>query len=72
MTSTARLLAALLVWSVWVGCAAVQPWERGRLAHDCMEVPVDPVDAAFYSHVGAVREGSTGGLSSSGGGCGCN
>jgi|ETNmetMinimDraft_30_1059905.scaffolds.fasta_scaffold87200_2 hypothetical protein len=54
------------------GCATLQPWERGRLAHDCMQVPSDPFDSAFHAHLEAAREGSTGGLLIGGGGCGCN
>lgn len=62
------VLAALLCSS----CAPVKPWERGRLAHDCMQLPVDEVDAAYVGHVASVREGSGGGLARGGGGCGCN
>lgn len=54
------------------GCTPVRPWERGRLAHDCMKVPVDALEKGHYGHVEAVREGSAGGVGEGGGGCGCN
>lgn len=54
------------------GCETVEPWERGRLAHECMQIPVDEHEAAYRSHLELVREGSTGGVTSGGGGCGCN
>lgn len=53
-------------------CAGAKPWERGRLAHDCMQVPVDAVEAAYRGHVEVVREASSGGTTAGGGGCGCN
>ncbi len=65
-------LSLLVTLCLLGGCATVQPWERARLAHDCMQAPPDPFDAAFYGHVEAVREGSVGGFLGGGGGCGCN
>lgn len=53
-------------------CQGVKPWERGRLAHPCMQSPVDTVEHAYHGHVESVREGSTGGAAAAGGGCGCN
>jgi len=64
-------LYALLALSL-SACATVQPWERGRLAHDCMKNPVDAVEMARFGHIEAVREGSAGGATAGGGGCGCN
>lgn len=55
-----------------ISCAPVNPWERGRLAHGCMQISVDPLESSHYRHVEAVREGSAGGAGESGGGCGCN
>ncbi|MFB6262765.1 MAG: DUF4266 domain-containing protein [Bradymonadaceae bacterium] len=63
------LSAALLATA---GCETVDPWERGRLAHDCMQIPVDAGEAAYRSHLEVVRSGSVGGTTSGGGGCGCN
>lgn len=54
------------------GCASVEPWERQRLSHDCMQVPVDEDDATGRAKMEAAREGSAGGVMRGGGGCGCD
>ena len=54
------------------GCAAVEPWQRGTLAHRCMSVAPTPEREAAVEHVFAVREGTSGGHGASGGGCGCD
>ncbi|MFU8805878.1 MAG: DUF4266 domain-containing protein [Bradymonadaceae bacterium] len=70
---TRHVAFLVVIISIWAaGCVTVEPWERGRLAHDCMQVPVDANEAGFISKVEAAREGSSGGLAASGGGCGCN
>lgn len=66
------MLVGMLIICGLGGCQTVEPWERGRLAHDCMQTPVDEVEAAYRGHLEIVREGSTGGTTSGGGGCGCN
>lgn len=67
------LVGVLALAAIFVsGCATVQPWERQTLAHECMANPVDAWDQAYFGHVAAVREGSSGGSSRGGGGCGCN
>jgi len=53
-------------------CATVAPYERERLAKHDMQLERDPDATAGESHAVAYREGSSGGSSSSGGGCGCN
>jgi hypothetical protein len=55
--ATVCLSGCLLTLSA---CATVAPYERERLAR------------AGEEHATAYREGSSGGLGSSGGGCGCN
>jgi hypothetical protein len=57
------LLAAL-------GCAHVEPYERGRLAHPTMLLG-DPARPAA-AHVHSIHEGAVGGGSGAEGGCGCN
>ncbi len=54
------------------GCAEVQPWERGELARTEMAWDPDPMKASLRDHIYFSKEGSSGGASSGGGGCGCN
>ncbi len=54
------------------GCAGVAPWERGHLAKPQMALEPHPVQGALREHIYGAREAATGGLSASGGGCGCN
>ncbi|MEY4577463.1 MAG: hypothetical protein RL701_2166 [Pseudomonadota bacterium] len=53
-------------------CATVAPYERERLARPDMEVGRNADAKAGEEHAIAYREGSSGGMGSSGGGCGCN
>jgi len=53
-------------------CATVAPYERERLARPDMELGRNGDAKAGEEHAIAYREGSSGGLGSSGGGCGCN
>ena len=53
-------------------CATVAPYERERLARPDMELGRNADARAGEEHATAYREGSTGGMGSSGGGCGCN
>ena len=67
-----------LLASTWVvlllaaaGCAPVAPYERGTLAHRNMQIGGD-ADLKFgEEHAQGYREGSMGGGSVRGGGCGC-
>jgi hypothetical protein len=56
------------------GCAGmgVKPYERELLAERAMLVDPDPVDSAYNDHIYFSIEGSSGGRSFGGGGCGCN
>lgn len=65
----------LLVISLMLlaGCTStVEPWEKGRFAKAEMQFEPDAMDAAFKRHVYFSKEASSGGSSTSGGGCGCN
>ena len=53
-------------------CATVAPYERERLARPDMELGRNADAKAGEEHATAYREGSSGGMGSSGGGCGCN
>ena len=70
----------LLLWIV-AGCSVtghvlsiseVQPWERGALARDDMQLVTDALEQSVDDHIYFSREASTGGSSIQGGGCGCN
>jgi hypothetical protein len=64
---TPALLAALLLG----GCAAVPQMEREYLSDPLMQRRDDALESALESHDFPRREGSVGGSSGSGGGCGC-
>lgn len=67
-----KILLLPLLLSSLLGCSAVQPWERGTLAKTEMAWDPDPMKSALRDHVYFSKEGSSGGASSGGGGCGCN
>lgn len=50
----------------------VEPWQRGVLARDDMQVINDAMEQTIDDHIYFSREGSTGGVVVQGGGCGCN
>ena len=54
------------------GCVTVRPEQRAVLADPTMQFDSDPGDGAARDHVLENREGSSGGTSVKGGGCGCN
>jgi len=53
------------------GCAAVQPWQRGRLADPCMIFDADASRVGYMTHWQEAREASAGGYGVQSGGCGC-
>ncbi|HEX4474427.1 MAG TPA: DUF4266 domain-containing protein [Polyangiaceae bacterium] len=70
-----RLAFAVVVFGVAVGasgCATVRPEERAILADPKMRFLGDPRSAAQLEHAVENREGSFGGGTVEGGGCGCN
>jgi len=54
------------------GCATVRPEQRAILADPTMQFDEQSADQAALDHALDNREGSTGGGSVRGGGCGCN
>jgi len=64
------LAASILAASA--GCATVRPEQRAILADPTMRFDAESADQAALEHVLDNREGSTGGGSVRGGGCGCN
>ena len=71
-----RTLAAglSLIALSWLsgGCATVRPEQRAVLADPVMQFESEPGEEAARQHVLENREGSLGGTSIKGGGCGCN
>jgi Domain of unknown function (DUF4266) len=65
------VLGALLVLAN-AGCATVRPEQRAILADPSMQFEDKSADRAALDHALDNREGSTGGGSVRGGGCGCN
>ena len=75
MTITIRRLCAFVLAAAaaiaGAGCAAVQPWQRGRLADSCMIFDADASHVGYMTHYQEAREGSSGGYGVQSGGCGC-
>ncbi len=67
-----RLLAAALLLCSAAACQTVEPWERGTLAKRSMALDNDPLKKSLREQVFFSKEGSSGGISAAGGGCGCN
>jgi len=67
-----NLLATVVTLGVGlVGCANVQPWERGNLAKPQMALDPYPLQSALRAHNYGSREAAAGGSAAQGGGCGC-
>ncbi len=71
LAAAALLLGAL---TTLPGCAAmsVKPWDRDLLSERKMSFNPLPMHMALDDHVYFSKEGSMGGQSVGGGGCGCN
>lgn len=67
----AAILAAIALASL-SACATVRPEQRAVLADPTMQFDAKSTDQAALEHALDNREGSTGGGSVKGGGCGCN
>ena len=75
MKQVGKLMLAALVVAQLSGCATlerVKPWERGTLAKKEMALNSAGLDNALDDHIYFSQEGSSGGRSFAGGGCGCN
>lgn len=68
----AKWLALCATAAGMSGCVTVRPEQRAVLADPTMQFDSDPGDDAAREHVLENREGSSGGKSVKGGGCGCN
>lgn len=63
---------ALAATTALLGGCAVDPWDRDLMAKRAMQFDTHPNLTAFEEHIYFSKEGSSGGRSSDGGGCGCN
>ncbi len=75
MKQLGKIVLATLVVAQMSGCASlerVKPWERGTLAKKEMALNSAGLDNALDDHIYFSKEGSSGGRSFAGGGCGCN
>ncbi|MBB1437970.1 DUF4266 domain-containing protein [Shewanella sp. SG41-4] len=70
----AKTVVALAIISSLVGCSSlgVQPWEKDQLARADMALNSEKLDLALDDHIYFSKEGTSGGRSLAGGGCGCN
>jgi hypothetical protein len=68
----ARVLGLVLMALVASACATVRPEQRAVLADPTMRFEGEPGEKAAIQHALENREGSYGGGSVRGGGCGCN
>ena len=66
------LLLGAALFCASAGCATVRPEQRAVLADPTMQFDEKSTDRAALEHALDNREGSTGGGSVRGGGCGCN
>lgn len=55
-----------------IGCTRVPAYSRAWIAKPAMQADPNPQASELEHHVFEYREGSTGGTSTVGGGCGCN
>lgn len=70
----------LIVWCIaglslaTSGCSlnTVQPWQKNHLARPDMQLATSAVEMGLEDHIYFSKEGSSGGRSFAGGGCGCN
>ncbi len=69
-----RLFLICLATATLSGCAGigVDPWDRGVLAREDMQLDAYPTDLALDDHIYFSKEASSGGRGFGGGGCGCN
>ena len=69
-----KAVVLLLLMLLMAGCSnlGVKPWERDLLAQQKMQLISEPVEAGLDDHIYFSKEGSSGGRSFGGGGCGCN
>lgn len=67
-------ITAIALLGALNGCSSlgVKPWQRDILAKEEMALNSAPLDNRLDDHIYFSKEGSSGGRSFAGGGCGCN
>jgi hypothetical protein len=70
--TSAAILVALAFLACGCAATAVKPWDRDLLSEKKMRFIPLPMVNAVDEHIYFSKEGSTGGTSAAGGGCGCN
>jgi hypothetical protein len=65
---------AIVILIVLSACSTlgVEPWEKDQLARADMALDSEKIDMALDDHIYFSKEGTSGGRSLAGGGCGCN
>jgi hypothetical protein len=72
MTKLALIALSICLLSGCLNITPVKAWHRGKLAKPEMAWATDPLNGTLSNHIYFAKEGSSGGGSASGGGCGCN
>jgi len=65
------LIVSAALWPLG-GCLGAAAWDHDLLARRAMALDTQPNLTAFHEHVYFSKEGSSGGRTTAGGGCGCN
>lgn len=74
MKIACRAMAVLVLSGLLSSCSSlgVKPWQRDLLARKSMQLNTEPNITAYQEHIYFSKEGSSGGRTFDGGGCGCN
>ena len=74
MNSFSRLILAFGLILLITACSSlgVKPWNRDLLARKSMQLNTQPNITAYQEHIYFSKQGSSGGRTFDGGGCGCN
>ena len=71
-SAVALLAAGLCIALSGCGLIGAQPWERDLMARREMQLNTHPLITSADEHIYFSKEGSSGGRTFDGGGCGCN
>ena len=74
MKTWRSLIAVVGLLAMVSSCSSlgVKPWERDVMARKSMQLNTEPNITAYHEHIYFSKEGSSGGRTFDGGGCGCN